>query len=181
MACLIVGPPHDPATFVPPVISASARERILAYVESGTSSAKLLVQGRAGSGPGYYVLPTVFIDVPQASPLAREEIFGPVLSVFHARDFDEALRIAGDSDFALTGGLFSRNPRHLDQARRQFRVGNLYINRRITGAVIGRQAFGGLNMSGEGEKAGGPDYLRQFTVARMITENTMRRGFAPQS
>ena len=100
--------------------------------------------------------PTVFTDVPPDSKPAREEIFGPILSVFHADSFDDALDIAMDSEFALTGGVFSRNPRHVDMARRRFRVGNLYINRKITGAVVGRQPFGGLAMSGIGEKAGGP-------------------------
>jgi len=114
------------------------------------------------------------------SPLAQEEIFGPVLSVFRSVNFEEALEMALDSTFALTGGVFSRNPRHIELARAAFRTGDLYINRRITGAVVARQPFGGLAMSGLGEKAGGPDYVRQFMQARVISENTMRRGFAPQ-
>jgi RHH-type proline utilization regulon transcriptional repressor/proline dehydrogenase/delta 1-pyrroline-5-carboxylate dehydrogenase len=118
--------------------------------------------------------------VPLESPLAREEVFGPVLAVFRAADFEEALAIAEDSPFALTGGLFSRNPRHVELARRRFRAGNLYINRKVTGAIAGRQPFGGLAMSGVGEKAGGPDYVRQFMAPRTVTENTMRRGFAPE-
>jgi RHH-type proline utilization regulon transcriptional repressor/proline dehydrogenase/delta 1-pyrroline-5-carboxylate dehydrogenase len=173
---LLVGPPLEPQTFVPPVISAAARDRIEGYATAGARVAKLLVQGTTPGTTGYYVAPRVFTEV----PLAREEIFGPVLSVFHARSFDAAVAIAGDSAFGLTGGLFSRHPGHITQARRELLVGNLYINRRVTGAVVGRQAFGGLNLSGEGEKAGGPDYLRQFTVARTITENTMRRGYAPE-
>jgi RHH-type proline utilization regulon transcriptional repressor/proline dehydrogenase/delta 1-pyrroline-5-carboxylate dehydrogenase len=128
---------------------------------------------------GYYIRPTVFTDVDPADRLARDEIFGPVLSVFRVNTFDEALALAMDSDFALTGGLFSRNPRHIEQARRDFRVGDLYINRKITGAIVGRQPFGGLRMSGVGDKAGGPDYLLQFLQPRVIAENTMRRGFAP--
>ncbi len=103
-----------------------------------------------------------------------------MLSVFRARDFDEALDIALDSEFALTGGVYSRNPRNIEQARREFRVGNLYINRKITGAVVGRQPFGGLALSGVGDKAGGPDYLLQFLEPRVVSENTMRRGFAPE-
>jgi RHH-type proline utilization regulon transcriptional repressor/proline dehydrogenase/delta 1-pyrroline-5-carboxylate dehydrogenase len=122
----------------------------------------------------------VFTDVPLGSRLAREEIFGPVLSVFHAKDFAEAVDIALDSEFALTGGVFSRNPRHIEEARRRFRVGNLYINRKITGAVVGRHPFGGLGLSGIGEKAGGPDYVRQFMDPRAVSENTTRRGFAPE-
>ena len=103
-----------------------------------------------------------------------------MLSVFRAVDFEEALETALDSRFALTGGVFSRNPRHIDLARVAFRTGNLYINRKITGAIVGRQPFGGLAMSGAGEKAGGPDYVRQFMQARVVSENTMRRGFAPE-
>jgi len=177
---LIVGPPHDPATFVPPVISGSARDKIREYIESGRRSSRLLVEGHIPPGSGYYVRPTVFTDVPLDAHIACEEIFGPVLAVFHAASFEEALRIATRSPFALTGGVFSRNPRHIDLARRQFRVGNLYINRKTTGAIVGRQPFGGLAMSGVGEKAGGPDYLRQFMEPRVVTENTMRRGFAPE-
>ena len=146
-------------------------------VQGGTS------EGRGAGGEdanGYYVPPTVFTDVPLDSPMACEEVFGPVLSVFRADDFEEALDIAMRSAFALTGGLFSRNPRHIELARRRFRVGNLYINRKITGAMVGRQPFGGLAISGVGETAGGPDYLRQFMEPRVVTENTMRRGFAPE-
>jgi RHH-type proline utilization regulon transcriptional repressor/proline dehydrogenase/delta 1-pyrroline-5-carboxylate dehydrogenase len=121
----------------------------------------------------------VFENVPPTSRLACEEVFGPVLTLFRAATFDEALQLALDSPFALTGGVFSRNPRNLALARREFRVGNLYLNRKTTGAIVGRQPFGGFGMSGAGDKAGGPDYLLQFMVPRTITENTMRRGFAP--
>jgi RHH-type proline utilization regulon transcriptional repressor/proline dehydrogenase/delta 1-pyrroline-5-carboxylate dehydrogenase len=176
---LVVGPPHDPSTFVPPVIGAEAQERVLGYINQGNETAQLLAQGDAPRDRGYYVPPALFGNVPLDSPLARDEIFGPVLSVFRAGDFHEALDIALNSIFALTGGLFSRNPRHIDLARREFRVGNLYINRKTTGAIVGRQPFGGLAMSGVGEKAGGPDYVRQFMEPRTVTENTMRRGFAP--
>jgi RHH-type proline utilization regulon transcriptional repressor/proline dehydrogenase/delta 1-pyrroline-5-carboxylate dehydrogenase len=181
---LHIGPPHDPATFVPPVISGDARDKIMSYIDSGKRSAKLLVQGNisalAESG-GSYVPPTVFTDVPLDADIACEEIFGPVLSVFRAENFSQALDITMDSPFALTGGVFSRNPRHIEEARRAFRVGNLYINRKTTGAVAGRHPFGGLAMSGVGEKAGGPDYVRQFMDPRTVSENTMRRGFAPPS
>jgi len=111
--------------------------------------------------------------------LAQDEIFGPVLAVIKAADFDDALRIANGTRFALTGGVFSRSPTHIEQARRRFRVGNLYINRKCTGALVDRQPFGGFKLSGIGSKAGGPDYLLQFLLPRTITENTMRRGFAP--
>jgi RHH-type proline utilization regulon transcriptional repressor/proline dehydrogenase/delta 1-pyrroline-5-carboxylate dehydrogenase len=178
---LVVGPPHDPATFVPPVISAAAKEGIEGYIASGREIARLLVEGGDGPGAGHFVRPTVFVDVPRDAPIACEEIFGPVLSVFRAGSFGEALEIALDSEYALTGGVFSRNPRHIEQARARFRVGNLYINRKTTGAIVGRQPFGGLRMSGVGDKAGGPEYLLQFMEPRTITENTMRRGFAPEA
>ncbi len=180
VASLVVGPPDDPATFVPPVIGADARERITGYIEAGKRRAEMVAQGPVPDSPGYYVPPTVFAGVPLDSPLACEEIFGPVLSIFRARDFGEALEMAMDSAFALTGGVFSRNPRHIEMAKQRFRVGNLYVNRKVTGAIVGRQPFGGLAMSGVGEKAGGPDYVRQFMEPRVVTENTMRRGFAPE-
>ncbi|MGH7433229.1 MAG: aldehyde dehydrogenase family protein, partial [Candidatus Methylomirabilales bacterium] len=109
----------------------------------------------------------------------REEIFGPVLAVFRAAEFEEALEIANETEYALTGGIYSRSPAHTERAKAAFRVGNLYINRKITGAIVGRQPFGGFKMSGIGSKAGGPDYLLQFMEPRTITENTLRRGFAP--
>jgi RHH-type proline utilization regulon transcriptional repressor/proline dehydrogenase/delta 1-pyrroline-5-carboxylate dehydrogenase len=177
---LVVGPPEAAESFVPPVISEGAHRRILNYIALGRTTARQLVQGSSPAGAGYYVPPTVFVDVDPADRLAREEIFGPVLSVFHAPDFEAALALALDSEFALTGGLYSRNPRHIEQARREFRVGNLYINRKTTGAVVGRHPFGGLALSGAGDKAGGPDYLLQFLQPRSISENTMRRGFAPE-
>ena len=110
----------------------------------------------------------------------QRELFGPILTVFAARDFAHALEIANASDFALTGAVYSRSPRHLQQARDQFRVGNLYLNRGCTGAQVHRQPFGGFKMSGAGTKAGGPGYLLNFTEMRVLTENTMRRGFAPE-
>jgi len=177
---LVVGPPHQPATFVPPVISADAKARIERYIAGGKQTARLLVQGARPAGEGYYVAPTVFVDVAPDDALARDEIFGPVLSVFHVETMSEALKLALDSEFALTGGLYSRNPRNIDLVQREFGVGNLYINRRITGAVVGRHPFGGLGLSGVGEKAGGPDYLLQFLRPRAVSENTARRGFAPE-
>jgi RHH-type proline utilization regulon transcriptional repressor/proline dehydrogenase/delta 1-pyrroline-5-carboxylate dehydrogenase len=177
---LVSAPPHDPATQVPPVIGADAQAKILGYLDEGKRSCTLVAQGpNPEHAEGYFIRPTVFTDVGLDSPLAQEEIFGPVLCVFRAASFEEALEIAMNSRFALTGGVFSRNPRNIDLARRTFRVGNLYINRKITGAIVGRQPFGGIAMSGVGEKAGGPDYVRQFMEARLISENTVRRGFAP--
>ncbi|MGE5595074.1 MAG: aldehyde dehydrogenase family protein, partial [Hyphomicrobiales bacterium] len=178
---LVVGPPEDPYTYVPPVISAEAKERITSYIVQGLDEATLVARREAPAGrPGHYVAPHVFEDVDPGSRMAREEIFGPVLAMFRADTFDEALRAAMDSAFALTGGVYSRNPAHILRAREEFRVGNLYINRKITGAVVGRQPFGGMAMSGAGDKAGGPDYLAQFVVPRVVTENTVRRGFAPE-
>jgi RHH-type proline utilization regulon transcriptional repressor/proline dehydrogenase/delta 1-pyrroline-5-carboxylate dehydrogenase len=121
----------------------------------------------------------VFADIRPEHRLAQEEIFGPVLAVMPARDFDEALRLANSTSYALTGGLYSRSPVNVAAARERFEVGNLYINRGITGALVGRQPFGGYRLSGVGAKAGGEEYLAQFMVSRVISENTLRRGFAP--
>ena len=177
---LPVGPPDAPYTVVPPVISAEARSRIEGYIQAGMAEGRLLVRGSAPTGEGHYVAPHVFEEFSPASPLACEEVFGPVLTLFHAGGFDEALTLALDSPFALTGGLYSRDPRNIARAREAFRVGNLYINRGTTGAMVGRQPFAGFGMSGTGDKAGGPDYVRQFALTRVVTENTVRRGFAPE-
>ena len=130
---------------------------------------------------GYFVGPTIFADVPENATIAQEEIFGPVLSVIRAKDLDDALRIANGTKYALTGGCYSRSPTHLEKVKRRFRVGNLYINRKFTGALVDRQPFGGFKLSGIGSKAGGPDYLLQFLLPRTVTENQMRRGFAPET
>jgi RHH-type proline utilization regulon transcriptional repressor/proline dehydrogenase/delta 1-pyrroline-5-carboxylate dehydrogenase len=130
---------------------------------------------------GFYIGPHIYTDVQPDSPLAQDEIFGPVLAVMRAGDLDEAIRIANNTDYALTGGIFSRSPDNLRQAQREILVGNFYLNRSITGAMVGRQPFGGFRMSGIGTKAGGADYLLQFVLPRTLTENTMRRGFAPTS
>jgi len=128
---------------------------------------------------GYYIGPHVFADTDPDSPVAQQEIFGPVLAILRAADFDGALRIANHTDYALTGGLFSRSPVHLQRFRQEMQAGNLYLNRGITGALVGRQPFGGFKLSGMGSKAGGPNYLLQFLLPINITENTLRRGFAP--
>jgi RHH-type proline utilization regulon transcriptional repressor/proline dehydrogenase/delta 1-pyrroline-5-carboxylate dehydrogenase len=180
---LRVGPPADPGSRVGPVITAEAKTKIEGFIEQGKREATLAaaVEPPAGGWPGggYYVAPHVFVDVKPTAVIAREEIFGPVLAVLRAADLDEALTIANGVKYALTGGLISRSPATIERVRREFRVGNLYINRGITGAFVERQAFGGFKMSGVGSKAGGPDYLLQFLEPRVITENTMRRGFAP--
>ena len=126
-----------------------------------------------------WVPPTIFTDVPATSRLFREEIFGPVLSITKAKTFDDALALANDCAFALTGGLYSRSPVNIERAKAELVCGNLYINRGITGAIVGRQPFGGFKMSGGGTKAGGVEYLQQFLVPRTVTENCLRRGFAP--
>ncbi len=179
VSSLVVGPPHLPETFVPPVVDCAAAEKINGYIQGAKTYAKVLVQAPAPADGGSYVSPTVFTNVPPGSPLGHEEVFGPVLAVFRARRFEEALDIAADSAFALTGGIYTRNPRHVELARSRFRTGSLYINRPVTGAIPGRHPFGGMRLSGIGEKAGGPDYVRQFMEPRTISENTTRRGFAP--
>ncbi len=131
------------------------------------------------SSTGYFVGPALFEGIAPDSEVAREEIFGPVLVILRARDIDEAIELANQTQYALTGGIFSRSPGNILKVRREMRVGNLYVNRKITGAFVGRQPFGGFGLSGVGSKAGGPDYLRQFMHPRSISENTMRRGFAP--
>ena len=154
---LRVGSPEDPASIVGPVIDATAFERIRAFIEAASAYAVLAHSTPAPAGEGWFIGPTIFRDVPPDSPLAQEEIFGPVLAVIRARDLDEALKIANGTSFALTGGFFSRSPRNIERVKTDFDVGNLYINRGITGALVGRQPFGGSRMSGGGTKAGGPD------------------------
>lgn len=179
---LVIGPAWEPETFVGPVIEAEARDRILQYVEAGRQSGRELLihepSARVQQLGGHYVPLAVFADVDPNSKLAREEIFGPVLAIIRAKTFDEALAIANDIDFKLTGGIFSRSPARIERTRREFMVGNFYINRGITGSLVGRQPFGGLGLSGTGFQAGGPDYVKQFVSTRVITENTLRRGFA---
>ncbi len=180
---LQIGPAEDPASSLSAVIDAEAFERINRYIAGGRKTAREALAGNVDSlsDEGYYIGPHIFTDIAPHDPLAQEEIFGPVLAVLRAADLDEAIRIFNGTDYALTGGMFSRSPEHFARARRELIAGNLYLNRGITGALVGRQPFGGFRLSGIGTKAGGPDYLLQFVVPRTITENTMRRGFAPQS
>jgi RHH-type proline utilization regulon transcriptional repressor/proline dehydrogenase/delta 1-pyrroline-5-carboxylate dehydrogenase len=177
---LHVGPAEDPGTFVPPLIDDEARQKVRHYLEVAREEGHIVLQMEK-RGEGYFVGPTIVTDVSPRAAIAQEEVFGPVLVVLKARDFAEALEIAQSTSYALTGGLYSRSPAHIEQARQDFRVGNLYINRKITGALVGCQPFGGLGLSGIGSKAGGPDYLLQFLEPRTISENTLRRGFAPGS
>ena len=178
-ASLRVGPAEIPGNMLGPVISHEAQQRILRMVELGRTEAKLVWQGQVPADPNAcYVSPAIFIEVPPASRLFREEIFGPVLAVTKAADFDEALALANDSEFALTGGCYSRSPANIERVKAELRCGNLYINRGITGALVGRQPFGGFGMSGSGSKAGGREYLPHFLLPRVATENCLRRGFA---
>lgn len=174
------GPATDPKSYLGPVIDQEAFDRITATIEKAKLKHRLAYQGPVVSG-GYYVPPTIFSEVDGASELAQEEIFGPVLAVIKVKDLDEALRAANSTDYALTGGVFSRSPANIERVKREFEVGNLYINRGNTGAMVERHPFGGFKMSGVGSKTGGPDYLIQFMEPRVITENTLRRGFAPQA
>jgi RHH-type proline utilization regulon transcriptional repressor/proline dehydrogenase/delta 1-pyrroline-5-carboxylate dehydrogenase len=175
-----IGPAEDPEHAMGPVIDGSAQKTIEEYIEIGRREGRLLFQSEVPTGPGYYVPITIIEGIRPEHRLAQDEIFGPVLAVMRARDFTEALQWATGTRFALTGGVFSRSPHNLDRAQREFRVGNLYLNRGITGALVGRQPFGGFKISGVGSKAGGPDYLLQFLEPRVVTENTMRRGFSPE-
>ncbi|MGH7130608.1 MAG: proline dehydrogenase family protein [Phycisphaerales bacterium] len=182
---LTVGDPALCGADVGPVIDAEAKAKIMGFIErakrDGLPSFSLPVPDGLEQRMGrHFVPPTIVWNVSESHELAREEIFGPVLAIMHASSFDEALRIANSSPYKLTGGVFSRKPSHLEKAKREFRVGNLYLNRGITGALVARQPFGGFGMSGVGSKAGGRDYLLQFVEPRASCENTMRRGFAPE-
>ena len=177
-----IGAADDPATSLGPLVDAASQARIQRYIEIGKQEGKLLASIEPSAelaAQGHYVPAAVFTDCDPRGRLCQEEIFGPVLAVLRARDLDEAMRIADDTPYALTGGFYSRSPANIARVRREFRVGNLYINRKITGALVDRQPFGGGRMSGVGSKAGGPDYLLHFVLARTITEQVMRRGFAP--
>ena len=178
---LRVGPAEDPSTSVSALIDAESFDRVRRYIEIGRQTGReaLAMDVGALATEGFYVGPHIFTDLPADGRLAQEEVFGPVLAVFRAADLDEAIQILNGTDYALTGGMFSRSPEHFERARRELLVGNLYLNRGITGALVGRQPFGGFKLSGIGTKAGGPDYLLQFVLPRTVTENTMRRGFAP--
>ena len=178
---LAIGPADDPGSFVGPVIDEDAYERLNAVIVKAKAEARSAFVGDVGAlaSQGYFVAPHIFADVDPKSFLGQEEFFGPILAVMKSQNLGEALRIANDVPYALTGGLYSRSPAHIARVRREFRVGNLYINRKITGAIVDRQPFGGFELSGIGSKAGGPDYLLQFVLPRAITENTLRHGFAP--
>jgi len=178
---LTVGPAEAPGTHIGPVIDADALAKVREYIEIGRREGRavLAIATASLADEGYFVGPHIYADVAASCRISQEEVFGPVLAVMKASSFDEAIKIANSTDYALTGGVFSRSPANLDRACRELLVGNLYLNRGITGALVGRQPFGGFRLSGIGSKAGGPDYLLQFVVPKTITENTLRRGFAP--
>ena len=181
---LVVGDVLNPSSDMGPVIDAKAAAEIRSYIEIGKTEGKLELAGHVPEGLDektgrVHIGPHIFSGIEPHHRIAKEEIFGPVLAVLRVKDFDEALKVANSSEYKLTGGVFSRKPAHLERARREFRVGNLYLNRGCTGALVARMPFGGFGMSGVGSKAGGKDYLLQFVEPRAICENTMRRGFAP--
>jgi len=178
---LIMGSPEDPHNFIGPVIDPSSYDKIQQAIRHAQQTANLHNdEASTDIENGFYIKPCIFTDVDSLSPLAQEEIFGPVLSVIKANNFKQAIDIANKSRYALTGGVYSRQPSHLEYAQNNFDVGNLYLNRKTTGALVSRQPFGGHKMSGAGSKAGGADYLLEFMDAYCITENTLRRGFAPE-
>lgn len=178
---LVVGPAKDPATQVGPLIDREAQQKAMEYIEIGKTEGECGLETEVGelAEQGCFVGPHIFTEILPHHRLAQEEVFGPVLAVIRVANLDEAISVANGTDYALTGGLYSRNPGSLERVKQEMLVGNLYLNRNITGALVGRQPFGGFKMSGIGSKAGGNDYLLQFVVPRTITENTMRRGFAP--
>jgi 1-pyrroline-5-carboxylate dehydrogenase len=165
---LSVGPADEPSHYMGPVISEGARNSILRYIETGKREGRLTTGGGAAPGEGYFIRPTVIADVDSRATIFQEEIFGPVLAVTRANGFEHALELANDSQYGLTGAVFSNNPNHLREARRRFHVGNLYLNRKCTGAMVGAHPFGGFNLSGTDSKAGGPDYLLLFVQAKSI-------------
>ncbi len=186
---LTVGPADEAGSAIPPVIDRQAWQFIRAHIEAGKREARceleidvseLIARSRGGDGEsGYYIGPTIFSDVRPDARMAQEEIFGPVLALIRARDIEHAIELFNGTSFALTGGIFSRSPANIERARAECECGNFFINRRITGALVDLQPFGGFKFSGTGAPAGGPDYLIQFCAPRCVTENTMRRGFAP--
>jgi RHH-type proline utilization regulon transcriptional repressor/proline dehydrogenase/delta 1-pyrroline-5-carboxylate dehydrogenase len=179
-ASVRVGNPEEPSVVVGPVIDEAAYRRILDYLEVGKSEATLAYQAKDVPPHGYFIPPTIFTGVKPDMRIAREEIFGPVLSVIKVRDLDEAIDVANGTDYALTGGFFSRSPANIDRVKAQLEAGNVYINRPCTGAIVGRHPFGGFKMSGSGTKAGGEDYLLNFLIPRVVTENVARHGMAPE-
>jgi RHH-type proline utilization regulon transcriptional repressor/proline dehydrogenase/delta 1-pyrroline-5-carboxylate dehydrogenase len=179
-AVVAVGHARGLSTTVGPLIDEDAWERVRGYQAIACEEGEVLYRRAFVPEGGWYVGPTVVLTTRTRGRIATEEIFGPVLTLLRADDFDHALALASDTEYALTGGIFSRSPARVRHAVEELRAGNIYVNRAITGARVGRQPFGGYGLSGVGSKAGGPDYLLQFVEPRVVTENTLRRGFAPE-
>jgi 1-pyrroline-5-carboxylate dehydrogenase len=167
---LRVGPAEQPENFMGPVINERAMQKILDYIAVGRQEGRLVAGGERLPGDGYFIAPTIIADVDPRARIAQEEIFGPVLAVIRARDFEHALAIANDTEYGLTGAVYSRNRAKLERAAEEFHVGNLYLNRKCTGALVGGHPFGGFNMSGTDSKAGGPDYLLLFLQGKVVSE-----------
>lgn len=167
---ITVGPTKDPANWMGPVINESSLKKTLQYVEAGKKEGKLVTGGKRLDRPGWFLEPTVFADIPPAGKLAQEEIFAPVLAVIRSRSWEESLAIANNTEYGLTGAVYTRNRQKLDEAKRKFHAGNLYLNRKCTGALVGAHPFGGFNMSGTDSKAGGRDYLLLVSQAKSISE-----------
>ena len=170
VAQIKVGPSEDSGNYMGPVINEGAKKSILNYIEVGKKEGRVICGGSAAQGDGYFVEPTVIADVEPKARIFQEEIFGPVLAVTKAKDFNQAMEFANDTEYGLTGAVYTNNRDKIQQASRQFHVGNLYFNRKCTGAMVGAHPFGGFNMSGTDSKAGGPDYLLQFLQAKSIAE-----------
>jgi len=170
VAALKIGHPSERTNAFGPVVDGAAKRKTLEYIAAGAKEGKLLIGGEAGPSTGYYVKPTVFADVAPTAKISLEEIFGPVLAIIRVKDFEEGLAVANNTEYGLTGSVFTHNEKHKQEAARRFHVGNFYINRKCTGALVGGHPFGGFNMSGTDSKAGGPDYLLQFLQAKTISE-----------
>jgi len=167
---ITVGPVEDPDNWMGPVINSRACESIMGYIKVGSTEGRLVAGGRRVPGKGFFIKPTIIADVRKSARIAREEIFGPVLAVLKARNYSDALEIANSTEYGLTGAVFTRNREKILRAKREFAVGNMYINRKCTGALVDVQPFGGFNMSGTDSKAGGRDYLLLFLQAKSMTE-----------
>jgi 1-pyrroline-5-carboxylate dehydrogenase len=165
-----LGSPADKNVFVGPVNDKNAFEKITSYFEVGAAEGRLVTGGKADGSHGWFIEPTIYVDVAPDSRLMQEEIFGPILAVCKVKDFDEALEVANNTEYGLTGAVISNNRMNLEKARSEFHVGNLYFNRKCTGAIVGYQPFGGFNMSGTDSKAGGPDYLILHMQGKTISE-----------
>jgi 1-pyrroline-5-carboxylate dehydrogenase len=167
---LTLGSPLEVENYMGPVIDDKAYAKITEYIEIGKGEGRLVHGGGTGDPAGYFIEPTIIADVDPQARIAQEEIFGPVLAFIKADSFQDALEIANNTDYGLTGAVISRNRAHLEQARQQYFAGNLYFNRKCTGALVGTHPFGGFNMSGTDSKAGGRDYLLLFTQAKLVSE-----------